>query len=87
MMDNNAERIVTFLKTPGITMFFLILVLAVPIIVALGFFKRTFARIDSHNSMTVFLTHALLDLMHTLFHISLAVLFIPVLGYLAFGAR
>ncbi|MEW6723242.1 MAG: hypothetical protein AB1324_08315 [Candidatus Micrarchaeota archaeon] len=87
MMGNNAERIVMFLKTPGITSFFLILMLAIPLIVAVGFFKRLFGRLDGHNSVTVFLTHGLLDLMHTLFHISLAVMFIPVLGFLIFGPK
>ncbi|MEW6036094.1 MAG: hypothetical protein AB1529_05760 [Candidatus Micrarchaeota archaeon] len=87
MLDNNAERIVAFLKIPGVTSFFLILMLAIPLIVALGFGKRLFARVDAHNSVTIFITHSFLDLMHTLFHISLAVLFIPVLGYLAFGSR
>lgn len=87
MLDNNAERVVTFLKTPGVTAFFLVLILAIPLIVALGFFKRMFARFDEHNSVTVFLAHTFLDLMHTLFHIALTVLFLPIVGFLAMGPK
>ncbi|MCI0504042.1 hypothetical protein L0Y65_05015 [Candidatus Micrarchaeota archaeon] len=87
MLDNNAERIVTFLKTPGVTAFFLVLMLAIPLIVAMGFFKRMFARFDEHNSITIFLSHTFLDLMHTLFHIALTVLFLPIVGYFALGPR
>ncbi|MFZ5500719.1 MAG: hypothetical protein ACOY58_02245 [Candidatus Micrarchaeota archaeon] len=85
ILDNNARYIVEFLRTPGVTSLFLILMLAIPLIIMLGYFKRLFARLDVHNSVTVFLTHSFLDLMHTLFHISLVVLFVPVLGHLLFG--
>ena len=85
MQEDNAERVVTFLKTPGITAFFLVLVLAIPIIIVMGFFKRLFNRFDAHNSVTVFAAHTFLDLMHTLFHIALAMLFLPVSGLLLFG--
>jgi hypothetical protein len=87
MLDNNSERIVTFLKTPGITMFFIILMLAIPLIVVLGYFKRLFGRMEGHNSVAVFLTHAFLDLMHTLFHIALVVLFVPAVAFLLFGPK
>jgi len=87
MMGNNAERIVTFLKTPGVTAFFLVLILAIPLIIAMGFFKRMFVRFDAHNSVTVFLAHTFLDLMHTLFHIALTVLFLPIVGFLAMGPK
>lgn len=85
MMDNNAERIVAFLKTPGITAFFLVLMLAIPLIVIIGYFKRLFSRLDGNNSVAVFLTHAFLDLMHTLFHIAFTVLVVSAAGYLAIG--
>jgi len=85
ILDNNARLIVDFLKTPGITTMFLILMLAIPLIVALGYFKRLFARIDTNESITIFLTHSFLDLMHTLFHIALVVLVVPVVGHLIFG--
>ena len=78
----NSERLVNFLKTPGITSFFLILLIAIPLIIILGYFKRFFARMDGHNSITVFLTHGFLDLMHTLFHLSLVILLIPTVGLL-----
>jgi hypothetical protein len=87
MQAGNAERVVSFLKTPGITAFFLVLVLAVPIIIIMGFFKRLFARFDAHDSVAVFLAHTFLDLMHTLFHIALAMLFLPVAGLLVFGPK
>ncbi|MFH0737423.1 MAG: hypothetical protein V1827_02970 [Candidatus Micrarchaeota archaeon] len=83
--DNNVERIVAFLKTPGITSAFLVLMLAIPIIIVMGFFKRTFSRLDGNNSVTVFITHAFLDLAHTLFHIALVVMFVPAIGFLIFG--
>ena len=85
VMDNNAVRIVAFLKTPGVTSMFLVLMLAIPLIISLGYLKRLFARLDGQNSVTVFLTHSFLDLMHTLFHISLVVLFVPAAGFLLFG--
>jgi hypothetical protein len=85
MMGNNAERIVTFLKTPGVTAFFLILILAIPLIVAIGYLKRLFSSFDANNSIAVFLTHAFLDLMHTLFHICFVVLVLPVAGFLIMG--
>lgn len=87
MLGNNAERIVTFLHTPGITAFFLILMLAIPIIIIIGYFKRLFATFDAHNSIAVFLTHALLDLMHTIFQVSLVVLALPVAGFLIAGPK
>lgn len=85
MNGNNAERVVAFLKTPGITSFFLILMLSIPLIIAVGFFKRLFARVDAHNSIAVFLAHSFLDLMHTLFHVALTVLFVPVAGLIIMG--
>lgn len=87
MLDGNAQKIVTFLKTPGITSFFLILMIAIPLIVILGYLKRIFGRMQSHDSVTIFLTHAFLDLMHTIFQLSLAILFIPAAGFLLLGPR
>ena len=87
MMDNNAEHIVSFLRTPGITAFFLVLMLAIPLIIAMGFIKRLFSRLDGHNSVAIFLTHSFLDLMHTLFFIAFTALFVPAAGYLALGMK
>jgi hypothetical protein len=86
-MDDNSEALVRFLHTPGITGFFLILMVTVPIIIVLGYLKRFFERMQGHNSVTVFLTHAFLDLMHTLFFIALSVMVIPTIGLLVLGAR
>lgn len=85
MLDSNAEKIVAFLKTPGITALFLILMIAIPIIIILGFLKRLFSKMTSHDSVTIFLAHAFLDLMHTVFQVSLAILFIPAAGFLILG--
>lgn len=87
MLDNNAEKIVAFLKTPGITSVFLVLLIAIPLIISLGYVKRFFGRMDSHNSVAVFATHAFLDLMHTLFHISLTALFVAAFAYFLFGVK
>lgn len=84
-IDDNSEAFVKFLHTPGITSFFLILMVTVPIIIALGYLKRFFGRMEGHNSVTVFVTHAFLDLMHTLFFISLSCMAIPALGLLILG--
>lgn len=82
MMGKNASNIVAFLKTPGITSFFLILTVTLTLIVVLAYFKRFFGRMDSHNSVAVFVTHAFLDLMHTLFHVGLIILACPAVGYI-----
>ena len=84
---NVLDRVIVFLKTPGITTIFLILMVAIPLIIALGFFKRFFGRMEKHESITVFLVHALLDLMHTIFYICLVLLFTPALGYLILGMK
>ncbi|MDD5339749.1 MAG: hypothetical protein PHV13_00695 [Candidatus ainarchaeum sp.] len=85
VLFNATDRVVTFLKTPGITSLFLIIMITVPLLILLGFLKRFFGRFDSHNSVTVFLVHGFLDFMHTLFFISLVVLAVPVVGSLLMG--
>jgi len=82
---DNAEKIIAFIKTPGIISFFLVLLIVVPLIIFLGFLKRFFGRIEANESITIFLTHGFLDLMHTLFYLGLTVLIIPVAGFLLFG--
>ncbi|MBD3210503.1 hypothetical protein GF318_03930 [Candidatus Micrarchaeota archaeon] len=84
MAMGNAEDIVAFLKKPGITAFFLIIMVVVPLIIFFGFLKRLFPRFEG-DSVTVFLTHGFLDLMHTIFYISLSLLAIPTVGYLLLG--
>jgi hypothetical protein len=81
-MGQNGEDVVRYLKTPGVTALYLILMVTVPLIIILGYFKRFFGRMDKHESITVFLVHGFLDLAHTLFFISIAVLAIPVIGFL-----
>jgi hypothetical protein len=85
MFFNATQHVVTFLKTPGITSLFLIIMVTVPLLILLGFLKRFFGRFDSHNSVTVFLVHGFLDFMHTLFFISLVILAVPVAGFLLLG--
>ncbi|MBU0591851.1 hypothetical protein KKF81_00835 [Candidatus Micrarchaeota archaeon] len=80
----NDIKVITFIKTPGIISFFLIVSVVAILIIVLGFLKRFFARFEG-NSITVFLTQGLLDLAHTIFHISLTLLAIPVAAYLVFG--
>jgi len=87
ILDNNVSHIIAFLKTPGITSFFLVVMVFIPLIILLGFFKRFFARMDAHLSVTVFLVHAFLDLMHTLFFIALSIILLPEVGYLLFGPK
>ncbi|MDD5171596.1 MAG: hypothetical protein PHF60_01015 [Candidatus ainarchaeum sp.] len=84
MLGKNATNIVAFIKTPGITSFFLILMVTLALLIILAYFKRFFGRMDSHTSITVFLTHSFLDLMHSLFHLALVILLSPALGYIIF---
>ncbi len=82
LADDNGARIVGFIKTPGITELYIILMVTVPLIIAMGFFKRFFARLDKHESITIFVVHGFLDLAHTAFFASLAIIVIPVIGFL-----
>jgi hypothetical protein len=82
LVNSNAARMVAFIKTPGMASLYLILMVTVPLIVLLGFFKRFFGRMDKHESVTVFIVHCFLDLAHTAFFVSLAVLVIPAVGFL-----
>jgi len=84
MTESNAANAVSFLKAPGVTAFFLVVMAVISLITFLGFLKRLFERTEG-KSVTVFLAQAFLDLMHTLFYISLTILVIPALGYLLFG--
>ncbi|VVC04392.1 Uncharacterised protein [Candidatus Bilamarchaeum dharawalense] len=79
---NSLDKVLSFLKTPGITAFYLIIMITIPIIILMGYFKRFFERMGKHESVTVFLAQSFLDFMHTLFLISVSVLMVPVLGYL-----
>ena len=83
----NVDKVVAFLKIPGVTNIFIILIVIIPVIIAMGFVKRAFVRMDQHNSITVFIVQGFLDLSRTIFHISLVVLSIPVIGFLLFGPK
>jgi hypothetical protein len=83
MMD--AQKIVTYLKTPGVISFYLVILTVLPLILLLGFLQRFFGRMDEGKSISIFLTQGLLDLAHTIFYISFALLVIPAAGYLILG--
>jgi len=85
MLDGNGSDVVSFLKKPGIVSFFLIIMAVIPLIILLGFLKRAAERVEGQDSVTVFLVHGFLDLMHTIFYIALTILVIPSLGYLIIG--
>lgn len=80
----NLDDMLSFLKKPGITAFFLIIMVVIPLILVLGFFKRFFPRFDG-NSATVFMVQGFLDFMRTVFYISLSLLVVPAIGYLVAG--
>ena len=82
---DNMQKVLFFLISPGVNFVFLIVMITLPIIILLGFFKRFFSRMEAHNSITIFLVQGLLDLCHTLFFISFSLLMVPVLEYLIVG--
>lgn len=84
LFTGSLHDMISFLKKPGITAFFLIIMAVIPLILILGFFKRFFPRFDG-NSATVFLTQGFLDFMRTIFYISLSILVVPTIGYLVAG--
>lgn len=84
LTNSHVTGVVSFLKAPGITSFFLIVMAVVSLIIFLGFLKRLFERTEG-KSITVFLAQAFLDLMHTIFYICLTILVVPIVGYLLFG--
>jgi hypothetical protein len=79
------HKLVSFVKRPGMISFFLVILTVIPIILLLGFFQRFFRRMDEGKSIAVFLVQGFLDLMHTLFYASFALLVIPALAYLLLG--
>jgi hypothetical protein len=85
MLMSSTGRAAVFLNTLAISSVYLIILIAVSILILLGFLKRFFGRFDSHNSVTVFLVHGFLDFMHTIFFICLVVLAVPVAGLLITG--
>ncbi len=63
---------------------FIIVIAAVPLLIFMGYVKRVLARIDRHESITVFLVHNFLDLAHTAFFITFSFIFITTTIYLMF---
>lgn len=79
---NNSAKVLAFLKTPGITSFYIVIMVTIPLIVLMGYFKRFFERMHKHESLTIFAVQSFMDLMHTLFFISLSILMVPIVGYI-----
>ncbi len=77
--------IVKFMKTPGVTSYFLVLMLVVPLIIVLSFLRKFASKLDKYESISIFLAQGFLDLMHTLFYLGLCMLVIPAAGFLIFG--
>lgn len=87
LLDERTAKIVQLLKTPGITSHYIVILIVVPLIILFGYLKRTFQRLDRHESIGLFITHSGLDLIHTLFFIAFSILTLPLAGYLIFGGK
>ncbi len=83
--SDNMDKVLFFLLSPGVSFIFLIVIITLPFIILLGFLKRFFARMEAHNSVTIFLVQGCLDLAHTMFFISFSILLIPVIEFLVVG--
>jgi hypothetical protein len=62
---------------PGYDVLLSASLVALPIILALGFFGRVFSRMDAKHEVPSFFTHTVLDLVHTVFFICLLALVLP----------
>jgi len=82
---NGLREIVDFLRYETYVPLLAIIIIAVPVLILLGFLKRFVSRIDKNESITVFAVHNFLDLAHTVFFICFCILFIPTLMYVLFG--
>jgi len=82
---NGLDKVIYFLKFENLFVLFAIIIIAIPVLIFLGYLKRLVNRINEHESMTVFLVHNFLDLAHTVFFISFSVIFIPVILYFILG--
>ncbi|HID72995.1 TPA: hypothetical protein EYP38_03555 [Candidatus Micrarchaeota archaeon] len=78
------RRLIDFMDSTVLMLIFIPVMIAIPLIILMGFFKRFFARMDQHKSMTVFMVQTTLDFAHTLFFISLTLLCVPALILLGF---
>jgi len=83
--DNTMIDLLRFMNSSILVLIFIPVMIVVPLIIFMGYFKRFFARVDAHKSMTIFLVQSTLDLAHTLFFVSLSILVIPSFFFLVFG--
>ena len=84
-IGSNALSLSSFVKDPSFFPGLMIVLIVTLLVIIMGFFKRAGERTGRHESVTVFLVQTILDLAHTLFFISLAVLLIPLAAYMLFG--
>jgi len=84
LMDGMRD-VIDFMRHESLMPIFLIIIIAVPVLIALGYLKRLLSRINKHESVTIFLVHSILDLAHTVFLICFSMLFIPTLLYFLFS--
>ena len=78
-------KVIHFLKYENLFVLFAIIIIAIPVLIFMGYLKRILSRINEHESMTVFLVHNFLDLAHTVFFICFTIIVIPVVLYFLFG--
>ncbi len=79
------EEVTDFMRYDPLMPVFLIILIAVPVFVTLGYLKRFLARLNKQESVTIFLVQSFLDLGHTIFLICFSLLFVPVILYLLFS--
>ncbi len=79
------EEVVDFLRYAALMPLFAIIIIAIPLLIFMGYLKRFFGRIDRHESLTIFAVHGILDLAHVVFFISFTIILVPILLYLLFG--
>lgn len=85
LVGRNAENLAFFVKDPSFFPGLMIILIVTLLVIIMGFFKRVGERTGRNESITVFLVQTILDMAHTLFFISLAVLLIPFAAYILFG--
>jgi len=81
----NAERLAFFVKNPSFFPMLMIILLVSLVVIIMGFLKRAGERTGRHESVTVFLVQTILDLAHSIFFISFAILLIPLVAFFIFG--
>ncbi|MFH1393329.1 MAG: hypothetical protein ABII71_06375 [Candidatus Micrarchaeota archaeon] len=79
---NNMAKMITLLHNTYLMLIFIPVMIVIPLMIFLGYFKRFFARMDQHKSLTVFMVQSTLDFGHTLFFVSLVLLLVPALLFL-----